>query len=133
MMNHIYLTRKVKSFVNDLISYQQGKPSYHKVAYSDKEELTALLIEAAGKDGEREFLTESDHLDQVIGAFRKYMLGLESDQYFLEAMKGNAVAYFEDTMQEIFNHMLDEQVNEHNTWLDRFDRSTGHHYTERSA
>lgn len=95
------MTKKVRQFVYDLIN-DYGYKSYYDLSYSDKCEFVGHLIEAAGKQTEHEFLIESNHLDQTIGAFKRAMLG-GSDTNFLDVMKNNAIEYYQNTMQDIFD------------------------------
>lgn len=98
-INPMYLTQKVRQFVFDLIS-EYGYKGIDDLPDSDRESFAAYLIDASEKDFEHEFLTESPHLDQTIGAFKKSLMGFQSDdRYFLEILKSNTVNYFYETMQ----------------------------------
>lgn len=116
--NPIYRTKKVLTFIADLI-IDYDYDHYYDLSEDDKAELTALLSEAAGRDGEHEFIVESDNLDQTIGYFRKALAGTrEDDEKFLEIIKKNAIRYYENSMETLFNYVLDDYRHERNEWLD---------------
>lgn len=116
--NPIYLTKEVKKFVTNLIN-DYDYISYRMLSHSDKCEFIAHLIQASGKDGEREFLTESNHLDQTIYYFTKALLGTcEDDENFLFIIKDNAIKYFEETMECIFEYLIESNDTDKNSWID---------------
>lgn len=117
MINSIYLTKKVKQHVTDLI-HDYNYSNYEDLSYSDKCEFTAHLIDAAGKNSEHEFLLESNDLDKMIGAFKKSLLGnYEDDENLMFIMKENAINYFEQTMQNIFEYIFEDYEQERNGWV----------------
>lgn len=105
-INPCYLNKNIKNFLTDLIIDYKYE-DYSELSYSDKCNFTGLLIDASGKDAEHEFLLESNNLDQVINTFKKALCNGNDDK-FLEAMKENAVNYFENTMREIFQYVVQD-------------------------
>lgn len=120
--NPMYLTKKVKQFVDDLIN-DYGYDSYDRLSYSDKCSFSALLIEAGGQNYEHEFICESKHLDQTINAFKKALLGNSIDDVnFLHTLKDNTINYFDDSMRAVYEHVQEDQ------WLDQESDSHSHHH-----
>lgn len=98
-------TPKVRQFVSEIID-EYGYQHYEDLSYCDKCEFVALLIEEAGRFHEYEFITESNHFDQVINIFKRSLRGTEKDdKYFMAMMKENAIQYYEDTMTKIFDEV----------------------------
>lgn len=114
--NPIYLTEKVKQLVHDFINDYEYD-SYDQLSHSDKCSFSALLIEAAGKNSEHEFLCESNHLDQTIDAFKKALLGSTADGLdFLHTLKENTILYFEGSMEAVFNQIFEEYEQDTRCW-----------------
>lgn len=122
-INPCYLTKKIRSYVSDLIC-DYGYKSYEQLSYSDKCSFSAFLIDASGKDTEHEFLIESRHLDQSIAAFRKALFGDSvDDKKFLMTLKDNTISYFDETMEAIFDY-----VNEDKWQNDEWTLSSNHYH-----
>lgn len=116
--NPIFKTKKVKQFIADLvIDYDYN--CYSDLAYSDKCEFAALLIEASGKNSEHECLVESNDLDQLMGALKKSLSGTyEDDENLLFTLKENTVNYFDQTMEALFADGFENFEQERREWID---------------
>lgn len=104
------MTKGVKNFVNHMIR-NYGYDSYHDLGRGEKCEFAAHLISACPSNSEHEFITESPHLDQIIGKFKNAMISYDFDD-FVETLKENTVAYFDDTMHAIFDAIYGEYYAE---------------------
>lgn len=99
---------KILRFVRNLIN-DNGYTSFDDLCHAEKCEFAALLIEAAGSKAEHEFLTENNHLDQIISKFRKALTGLSiDDDDFVDAIKESAINYYEPIMVALFDDQLSE-------------------------
>ncbi len=117
-VNPIYKTKKILTFLADLI-VDYDYDCYRNLAVCEKAELVALLIEAAGKADEANCLINSNDLDQIMGFFKQALAGTRRDeQKFLDVMKKNAIAYYDETMESLFDYVLDDYRRERNEWLD---------------
>lgn len=113
-----FKTKKILRFIADLIVDYDYK-SYDDLSDADKSMLTAYLIEAAGRSGETECIVESAHFDQTINLFKKSLIGTkEDDENFLEAIKSNAIDYYEHTMQALFDYVLTDYQTSRMEWLE---------------
>ncbi len=115
-------TTKVKHYVTDLIINYDYK-QFSDLTYGDKCEFAALLIEAAGKDGEHECITESENLDQIIGFLKKALAGnYEDDENLLCSLRTGAVSYYENIMEALFYSELENYQTKRNEWFKYADK-----------
>ncbi len=121
-INPAYKTKKVLTFLADLI-VDYDYDCYKDLAFCEKAELVSLLIEAAGKTDEANCLVESNNLDQIMGYFKAALAGSRrDDQKFLDIIKKNAIAYYEETMEALFDFALDDYRQERNQWLNDYSK-----------
>lgn len=117
-VNPIFKTKKVRQYIADLI-IDYDYTSFSDLTHADKCEFAGLLIEAAGRSGEHECLTESNDLDQTIGALRKSLLGgYEDDENLLFILKDNTVRYYNETMHALFDDGFEDYQSERREWID---------------
>lgn len=113
-----YKTKKVMGFIADLI-IEYGYTDYSDLTESDKAGLAALLCEASGRTDEFSCITSTSHADQTINLFRKALAGgKEEAQQFLDAIKENAIDYFDYTMNALFNWTIDDYQRSRREWQD---------------
>jgi len=119
-VNPCFKTKKVLSYVATLIS-DYDYNYFDDLAITEKEEFASLLIEAAGRDGEFECLTESTDSDLIINFLKSALKSgsKENDVALLEAIKDSAISYYDHIMRTIFDHVNEDYRNERNEWLDR--------------
>lgn len=103
-----FKSKKILSFIKDLIV---GK-KYQNVVEIDKTEratLVTYIIDAAGYAAESECIVESPHFDQVMSLLKKAIVGKYEDDFRLaEAIKENAINYYDDLITDLFNYCLEE-------------------------
>lgn len=117
-VNPIFKTKKVRQYIADLIN-DYDYDNFSDLSHSDKCEFAALLIEAAGRDGEHECVVESNDLDQIIGHLKKALTGThDDDENLVFIMKDAAVRYYTDTMHELFYEGLNDYECERREWMD---------------
>jgi len=117
-VNPIFNTKKVRQFVADLI-IDYDYDDFSDLSNSEKCEFAALLMEAAGRGGEYECITESNHLDQTAGYLRAVLRSdKEADENLLYHLKDEAIRYYADTMQSLFDDGFTNFQQERNEWLD---------------
>lgn len=117
-VNPIFKTKKIKLFLADLIHDYQCD-HYSKLSYSDKCELVALILEALGNGNNHEFFVESNDLDCTITLFKKSLNGtFQDNENFLDAIKEQAVKYYEETMTTLFSYALDDYEKSVHEWKD---------------
>lgn len=115
MQNKFY-TRAIRSYLEDIInSYHYTR--YAQVTEMERSELAGLFIEAAGKDGEAECLVESPNLDQIAQYLKNMLIGTrEHEMQFVNFMREQAIDYYNELMEEAFNHVLKDM--EWERWSD---------------
>lgn len=116
--NPTFNTPKIRQFIYDLINDYDYK-HYKELSFSDRCEFTNLLIEAAGRSGEKECLIESNDLDQVIYQLKKSLRDPRDNGHDLVfIMKEAVIHYYDETMETLFNHALSDYAEEKEDWLD---------------
>ncbi len=112
-----FKTKKILTFIADLIiSYDYN--SYDDLAESDKSTLAALMNEAGGRDDELSFLVEGD-TRVFLALFRKSLTGLPEDkENLMEALKDQAVQYYDYTMHQLFDYVINDYESSRKEWLD---------------
>lgn len=117
--NQCYSTRKVRQFVADLIIDKNCK-SFYDLSHQDKYIFSALLIEAAGPKSEHECLLESNDLDKIMVYIKESLIGNgEYEKSLAVLLKENAVNFYNDTMQAIFENGLENFDQERREWIDQ--------------
>lgn len=121
-MRHIhqdFKSKKILQFVADLI-IEYNYSEFSDLSESDRHHFAALLIEAAGREGELEFLTEHAFADLLVTQFRKCLISNNhgDNETFITYAKDHAVEYYEDTMQAIFEYVHSNYQQERREWLD---------------
>lgn len=113
-----YRNKKILNYVTDLIiDYDYNH--YADFSQADKEGLVALLIDADGRMDEFCCITDSTHSDETINLFKKALDGTQEDnERFLEAIKANAVHYYDRVMEELFYDVLSDYEQARHEWLD---------------
>lgn len=116
--NPTFNTPKIRQFIYDLIS-DYDYTHYKDLSYADKCEFTSLLIEAAGRSGEKECLLESNHLDQVMYQLKKSLNDPRDDGQNLSfIMKEVVTDYYDETMEALFKYALSDYNQDKEDWLD---------------
>ena len=90
---------------------------------SDKAELASLLIETDNSEG-YECLVASKYSDETINALIRALKTEKAatDAYLVETIKKNAIQYFDETMQLLFEEEMSTYISERNQWLDEVGR-----------
>ena len=112
MNNYIVISRNIHDFVINLISFY-GYKKYSQLSYSDKQELTGLIIkENIEKDpcGSVEFITESDEIHNIVKNLCSALLVGKrcSVDNLSTSIMNNAISHYDDKMKSIFNFILME-------------------------
>jgi len=120
-MNHIhpcFKTKEVLQYIAGLIIDYNYK-SINDLSDTEKGEFAALLIEASGRLGEAECIVESPHFDQTINYLKTALKAdtKENNEKFLMTIKDNAINYYENTMEAIFEYVLADYQQECREWL----------------
>lgn len=121
-MRHIhpdFKTKKILGYVADLI-IEYNYNNYEELHDQDKYALAAMLLEAAGRDGELEFLTEHSYPEILIDKFRIALLSdkKEDNETFIFYAKEQAVEYYEHTMKSLFDYVHNDYQQERKEWID---------------
>lgn len=100
----------IRKFIDNLIGIYNYK-SYSDLSQGDKQELTALFIEQSSRNEEFCAITETRNADQTINLFKKALISCSSEdnEAFLEAIKSNAVNYYESQIEQIFEEAIAER------------------------
>ncbi len=116
-INPTFNTKQITYFVQDLIN--DGCTSLDDLTNGDLCDFAGLLIIAAGRNGEQECLVESAHLDQIMAALKRSLHGVKEDNdNLVYIMKENAISYYRDLMESIFENVMQEQNHERDEWID---------------
>lgn len=117
-VNPCFRTKKVLQHIANLI-IDYDYTTYYDLSEGDRRELAALLIDAAGKDGEYECLVECKDSDQIIAALKLALTNSSNDDALIDTIKDAAVDYYDDIMHALFDGVYDDYCQERNEWLDR--------------
>ncbi len=105
-----FKSKKILGFIADLI-IDYDYDDYDQLSDCDKSQLTAFLCEANGAYDETDTA-------QSIELFKKTLCGEMSEQDFFEALKENAMSYYDYTMKSLFNYVHDDYQRSRREWLD---------------
>lgn len=127
MVNPIFKSEKVKSFINDLIIVNKYR-HFLSVHLVEKDELAALLMEAAN---DIECITENSNLGSICLAIRKSLNGtLFNDEDLVQTIKASVTTYYDEIMEELFYETLDEYQTEiHESRKNAANYNYGQHYS----
>lgn len=119
-MRHIhpdFKTTKILGFITDLITDARCH-SINDLTEHQLQQFSSLLIEAAGHDGETEFLTQHAFSDVLILKIREALFNdsKDCDETLIHYMKSHAVEYYNDTMQAIFDSVYEDYEQNQLEW-----------------
>jgi hypothetical protein len=116
VVNGYFNTPKVRSFILDLIKDHDRK-KYSDLTYADKCAFASILINTSEKSAEAECIIESNDLFQIIYFLKDALLGNRiADQNLITTIKNVAVEYYEETMEILFESVLNDYEIDQADW-----------------
>lgn len=103
-----YKTKTILYFIQNLI-VNKNYDSYQNLKPNEKNQLAVFLINAAGKVYESECIVESRYFNRTMTLLKTALISdlPEDNQNLVLVLKGNAVDYFEQTMRDLFDYVLE--------------------------